>query len=189
MKLQAKLVWAGILIVLIPMLLSAVVMWRVIQWQNTEDARQYSGNLIDTIRQELESQAITLVNEMELFAQDPRLLRNIMFLSQTEGAASEMEGSLHDFYKTQMGLLMANFANVNTYNILMVFDQGHQLVSYIKFDDEHYLLGIVTQKTDGTTAIDALTQESVILGNEDVKPDDWRALEAVLKMSLCYSSQ
>ena len=173
MKLQAKLVWAGILIVLISMLLSTGVMWRVIQWQNTEDARQRSGQLIDAIRHELDLQDRTLLHEMGLFAQDPRLFRNVMLLSQSKETSAPMTESLYEFYKMEIGLSMANFAMVNTYNVLMFFDNAHDLVAYIQFDHNERRLGIVTSDADGTQVIKAITKERVIMGNEDARPDDW----------------
>lgn len=177
MKLQAKLVWAGILVVLIPMLLSGGVMWGVIQWQNTEDAKQRSGQLIDTIRQELDLQATALVDEMELFVQDPTLFRNILLLSQSEQTNSAMTSSLYEFYKTAIGVSMANFARVNTYNVLMFFNHAQQLVAYVKFDNNDRMLGIVTQDPNGADIIKAMTHERVIMGNEDAKPDDWLRLD------------
>jgi methyl-accepting chemotaxis protein len=177
MKLRAKLVWAGIGVVLIPMLLSAGMMWGLIQWQNTEDTKQRSGNLIDAIRQELDRQAMTSVNEMMLFAQDPTLFRNVMLLSQSEETDSDGTSSFYEFYKIEIGLSLANFARVNSYNVLMFFDNAHRLVAYIKFDDDHRVLGIVTQNSDETSIVKMTTQERVIMGNQDATPDDWVFLD------------
>ena len=103
MKLRTKFVWAGIIVVLIPVLLSAVVMGVLIQRQNTEDVKQRSGKLLEIIRQELDRQAIALVHQMALFAQDPTLFRNITFLSHPEDPNSSMPNPLDEVYKTESG--------------------------------------------------------------------------------------
>ncbi len=61
MKLRAKLVWVGILVVLISMLLSTGMMWYLIRQQNDKDARQRSGQLVDMIRQELTRQGANVL--------------------------------------------------------------------------------------------------------------------------------
>ena len=64
-------------------------------------------------------------------------------------------------------------------------------MAYIKFDDDNHMLGIMTQNTDGTHAVKAITRERVIMRNEDAKPDDWVVLDPteIVPIPVVYPEQ
>jgi hypothetical protein len=129
MKLRTKLICAGILIILLSMAVSTGVMWALIRQQNDNDAIQRAGQLIDVIRREIDLQAEELISEMLYFPQDAELLSNITFLIQSEESGMGVARELAEFYQTEAGMSLANFARINTYNVLMLFDKSQRLVS------------------------------------------------------------
>ncbi len=102
MKLRTKLIWAGIVLVLVPMLFSTGVMWYLIRRQNDEDAREYSGRLLDLIRKELDHEGTELVQEMLYFSQDSALVNNLTNLNQRKQV--NMTPMLQEIHKTEAAL-------------------------------------------------------------------------------------
>ena len=169
MTLQRKLIWTGLLIVLLPMLLSTGVMWGLIQRQNNHDAIERSEQLLGVIRHELDHQAEDLLAEMLQFSKDTTLLNNITFLNQGGNIAKD----IGEFYKIELGGASAKFASMNAYNMVMLFDKEHALVSYVQIEGSKYILGLVSQTPDDSVTIKTITSERVIMGKEDAKPNDW----------------
>ncbi len=128
MKLRTKFILAGILIVLVPMLLSTGVMWYLIQRQNDEDARYHSAHLLDMIREELARQGEELVSELIYFAEDSALVSNIVNLNQRHQVI--MTPLLQEVHEIEAAIAMGKFARINRYDMVMVFDQTHTLLSF-----------------------------------------------------------
>ncbi len=169
MTLQKKLIWAGLLIVLLPMLLSTGVMWVLIQRQNNHDAVERSEQLLEIVRRELDYQTAELLAEMVQFSQDTTLVNNITFLIQGGNIAKDIA----EFYKIEIGGALAKFASMNTYDVAMLFDKDHALVSYVQIEDGEHVLGLVSQADDGSVVLKTITNERVIMGKEDATPADW----------------
>lgn len=161
MKLRAKLVWVGILVVLISMLLSTGMMWYLIRQQNDKDARQRSGQLVDMIRQELTRQGGERVEGMTYFSQDAALLYNLSNLAQNQNPVSLIP-ALRESYKKGTAILLEKFARINKYDVILLFDQAYTPISYVKFETDTRTLSFVTTNESEETVVKSVTLEHTV---------------------------
>jgi methyl-accepting chemotaxis protein len=177
MKIRTKLVSGAIAVILVPMILSAGVMGVLVQRQNNADVKQRSAKLLDTLRKQLDREAQDLMRELTGFAQDPDLLSNITYLSQQAEGGAGVARELSEFYKTQLGSVLAHFARVDRYHILMLFDKAGELVVYVRFDEDQPLMGIVSEDDTGLPIVKTVSRERVISGEEDPTPEVWSVID------------
>lgn len=181
MKLRMKLILVGMLIVLLPMLLSTGVMWYLIQRQNNEEARHAAAHLLDMIREELARQGRELVSELIYFAEDSALVSNIVNVNQRHQVP--MTPLLQEIHAIEAAISMGKFARINRYDLVMAYDQTHALVSFARLDNNSKLtLGIVTADDPGRSLVKVVTLARLIHNYGDIAPEDWQivALEDVL---------
>lgn len=181
MKLRTKFILAGILIVLVPMLLSTGVMWYLIQRQNDEDARYHSAHLLDMIREELARQGEELVSELIYFAEDSALVSNIVNLNQRHQVI--MTPLLQEVHEIEAAIAMGKFARINRYDMVMVFDQTHTLLSFVRLENSTaFTLGIVAADDPGHPMMKVATLTRTIHNYGDIDPTAWKtvALQDIL---------
>ncbi|GAK57084.1 methyl-accepting chemotaxis sensory transducer, putative [Candidatus Vecturithrix granuli] len=172
MKLRTKLVLAGMLIVLVPMLLSTGVIWYLIQRQNDEDARHHSAHLLDMIREELARQGRELASELIYFAEDSALINNIMNLNQRHQVP--MTPLLQEIHEIEAAIAIGKFARINHYDVVMVFDQTHTLLSFARLENNTTLtLGIVTTDDSGRALVKVAMFTHIVQNYGDIDPGDW----------------
>ena len=169
MTLQKQLTWTGILIVLVPMLVSTGIMWLLIHRQNDHDAIERSEKLLRIVCDELGHQREELLAEMQRFSQDTTLMNSITYLVQGGNVAEELK----EFYKIEIGRAMATFANMNGYNMLMLFDHEHVLASYVQRENSEQSLGLVSLGPENSAEIKTIANERVIMGQEEANASDW----------------
>lgn len=181
MKLRTKFILTGILIILLPMLLSTGLIWYLIQRQNDEDARRHSAHLLDMIREELARQGQELVSELIYFAEDSALVSNIVNLNQRHQVP--MTPLLQEIHEIEAAISMGKFARMNRYDVVMAFDQTHALLSFARFEDNNRLtLGIVTTDDPKRSLMKVVTLTRIVQNYGDIDPGAWNitALEEIL---------
>ena len=175
MKLRTKLILAGILIVLLPMLLSTGVMWYLIQRQNDADARQHSAHLLDMIRNEFSRQGQELERELIYFAEDTALVNNIVNLNQRRQVA--MTPLLQEIHEIEAAISMGKFARINRYGLVLSFDQSQTLLSFARFESTSSLtLGIVNTDDSGGSTVKVTTLTKIVHNYGDIDPATWRMM-------------
>lgn len=175
MKLRTKLVLAGILIVLLPMLLSTGVMWYLIQRQNDEDARQHSAHLLDMIRNEFARQGRELERELIYFAEDTAFVNNIVNLNQRYQVT--MTPLLQEIHEIEAAISMGKFARINGYDLVLAFDQNQTLLSFARFENTSTLtLGIVSADDPGVSGAKVVTLTNIVHNYGDIDAAAWKEI-------------
>ncbi len=168
MSLRAKLVWAGIVIVLIPMLLSTIMMWYLIRRQNDKDALHRSGQLLEMIRQNLEAQGAELLEGMKQFSLDKTFNNQISLVNQLQ--RKNVLVRQQETYKTEITALLENFSRIGGYDVLGVFGAEDSLFSFIKVEDQKPLMAITSQDRQGEIVAKVADSSRAF---EELILDDW----------------